>query len=65
MISRFLSLFNIGMRAYKIQDVKREVRIGVTAKNFDELVEKGCSKLKVCMSRVMIKSEVPGVILSV
>ena len=37
------------MRAYKIQDVKREVRIGVTAKSFDELVEKGCQKLKVSL----------------
>lgn len=48
MFSRFLALFNIGMRAYKIQDVKREKRIGVTAKTFLELVTKGCQKLQVC-----------------
>ena len=47
MISRFLSLFNLGMRAYKIQDVKRDIRIGVTAKSFAELLDKGCQKLKV------------------
>lgn len=46
--SRFLSLFNGGMRAYKVQDVKREARIGVTAKNYQELLKKGCEKLKVC-----------------
>lgn len=45
-LDRFLSLFNGGMKAYKVQDVKREQRIGVTAKNFQELLEKGAEKLK-------------------
>lgn len=45
-LDRFLSLFNGGMKAYKVQDVKREQRIGVTAKNFKELLEKGAEKLK-------------------
>ena len=47
LLDRFLSLFNGGMRAYKVQDVKREQRIGVTAKNFQELLKKGADTLKV------------------
>lgn len=63
MISRFLSLFNIGMRAYKIQDVKREVRIGVTAKSFSELVEKGCHKLKMDPGSVTVVLEDDGTVI--
>lgn len=51
-LDRFLSLFNGGMKAYKVQDVKREQRIGVTAKNFKELLEKGAEKLKARFSLV-------------
>ena len=63
MISRFLSLFNLGMRAYKIQDAKRETRIGITAKSFEDLLDKGCKKLKVwgqclCFNLDRISSEV-------
>ena len=47
MFSKFLSLFNLGMRAYKVQDLKRTKRVGVTAKTFTELVKKGCEKLEV------------------
>ena len=47
MFSRFMSLFNRGMRAYKVQDVRREKRVGVTAKTFQELLKKGCEKLQV------------------
>jgi len=47
MYRRFLTLFNLGMRAYKVQDVRREKRIGVTAKTFQEIVTKGCQKLQV------------------
>lgn len=46
-LSRFLSLFNGGMRAYKIQDSQRLRRIGITAKTFKELLSKGCEKLQV------------------
>jgi len=42
-----MSLFNRGMRAYKVQDVRREKRVGVTAKTFQELLKKGCEKLQV------------------
>lgn len=52
-LDRFLSLFNGGMKAYKVQDVKREQRIGVTAKNFKELLEKGAEKLKARFSLSM------------
>ncbi|KAJ8320818.1 hypothetical protein KUTeg_002405 [Tegillarca granosa] len=60
--SRFLSLFNGGMRAYKVQDVKREARIGVTAKNFQELVKKGCEKLKMSPDDITIVIEDDGTI---
>ena len=52
---KFISLFNGGMRAYKVQDVKREARIGVTAKNFNDLLEKGCKKLKVVYNFTFIQ----------
>ncbi|XP_062594306.1 DNA fragmentation factor subunit beta-like [Saccostrea cucullata] len=59
-LDRFLSLFNGGMRAYKVQDVKREQRIGVTAKNFKELLEKGAQKLKLDPDKVTIVIEDDG-----
>ncbi|XP_041378450.1 DNA fragmentation factor subunit beta-like [Gigantopelta aegis] len=60
MFSRFLALFNGGMRAYKIQDVKRQARIGVTAKSLKELVEKGCEKLKIPLDDVHVVIEDDG-----
>lgn len=42
-----MSLFNGGMRAYKVQDASRERRIGVTAKNLDDLISKGREKLQI------------------
>lgn len=63
MISRFLSLFNLGMRAYKIQDVKRDVRIGVTAKSFTELLDKGCQKLKMDPDSVTVVLEDDGTVI--
>ncbi|KAK3104873.1 hypothetical protein FSP39_012136 [Pinctada imbricata] len=59
-LGRFLSLFNGGMRAYKVQDVKREARIGVTAKNFQELLVKGCQKLKLDPDEVTVVIEDDG-----
>lgn len=47
MFSRFMSLFNGGMRAYKVQNAGRDKRVGVTAKSFDELIAKGREKLKI------------------
>lgn len=61
---RFLSLFNGGMRAYKVQDVKREARIGITAKNFQELLEKGCNKLNLCQKEVTVVIEDDGTTVS-
>lgn len=59
-LDRFLSLFNGGMKAYKVQDVKREQRIGVTAKNFKELLEKGAEKLKLNPEDVTVVIEDDG-----
>ena len=47
MFSRFMSLFNGGMRAYKVQNSSREKRVGVTAKSFQDLQCKGREKLQV------------------
>ncbi|WAR14651.1 DFFB-like protein [Mya arenaria] len=60
MFSRFLSLFNRGMRAYKVQDVKRGKRVGVTAKTFQELVNKGCEKLELDPKTITIVLEDDG-----
>ncbi|KAL3861940.1 hypothetical protein ACJMK2_007950 [Sinanodonta woodiana] len=62
MISRFLSLFNIGMRAYKVQDVKREVRMGITAKSLAEAKKKGCEKLKMNPEEITIVIEDDGTV---
>ncbi|XP_064611343.1 DNA fragmentation factor subunit beta-like [Liolophura sinensis] len=62
MISRFLSLFNGGMRAYKVQDARREVRIGIVAKNFRDLVQKGCEKLKISEEEVTVVVEDDGTV---
>lgn len=58
-----MSLFNIGMRAYKVQDVTRERRIGVTAKNFQELVKKGCEKLQIDPDTVTVVLEDDGTLI--
>ena len=42
-----MSLFNGGMRAYKVQNSSREKRVGVTAKSLQDLVKKGREKLQV------------------
>ncbi|KAH3817843.1 DNA fragmentation factor subunit beta-like [Dreissena polymorpha] len=60
MFTRFLSLFNGGMRAYKVQDVKRERRVGVTAKTFNDLLVKGCEKLQLDPETVTIVLEDDG-----
>ncbi|KAL5013179.1 hypothetical protein ScPMuIL_007449 [Solemya velum] len=64
MLSRFLSLFNGGMRAYKVQDVRREIRIGITAKNFNELLEKGCEKLELDPEEVTVVIEDDGTLVN-
>lgn len=46
-LDRFLSLFNGGMKAYKVQDVKREQRIGVTAKKLSGIIGERGRKIKV------------------
>ncbi|CAG2189098.1 DNA fragmentation factor subunit beta-like [Mytilus galloprovincialis] len=61
-LSRFLSLFNGGMRAYKIQDSQRLRRIGVTAKNLKELLAKGCEKLQINESEVTVVIEDDGTV---
>ncbi|XP_048780692.2 DNA fragmentation factor subunit beta-like [Ostrea edulis] len=63
-LDRFLSLFNGGMRAYKVQDVKREQRVGVTAKNFQELLEKGAQKLKLHSDEVTVVIEDDGTVVA-
>ncbi|KAL4221596.1 hypothetical protein ACF0H5_019853 [Mactra antiquata] len=60
MFSRFLSLFNRGMRAYKVQDFKREKRVGVTATTFKELIQKGCEKLQLNPKNVTVVLEDDG-----
>ncbi|XP_046572626.1 DNA fragmentation factor subunit beta-like [Haliotis rubra] len=62
MFSRFLALFNGGMRAYKVQDVGREVRIGVAAKNFEDLKKKGCEKLELNPDDVTVVIEDDGTV---
>ncbi|KAL8617232.1 hypothetical protein ACOMHN_065632 [Nucella lapillus] len=47
MLSRFMSLFNGGMRAYKVQDCSREKRVGVAAKSLEDLLAKGREKLEI------------------
>ncbi|XP_076472664.1 DNA fragmentation factor subunit beta-like [Babylonia areolata] len=47
MLSRFMSLFNGGMRAYKVQNSSRDKRVGVTAKSLQDLVAKGREKLQI------------------
>lgn len=61
-LSRFLSLFNGGMRAYKIQDSQRLRRIGITAKTFKELLSKGCEKLQIEESKVTVVIEDDGTV---
>lgn len=63
MFNRFLALFNLGMRAYKIQDVRREKRIGVTAKSFQELLKKGCEKLQMDVDNVTVVLEDDGTLI--
>ncbi|XP_045163884.2 DNA fragmentation factor subunit beta-like [Mercenaria mercenaria] len=63
MLSRFLSLFNLGMRAYKVQDVRREKRVGVTAKTFQELLKKGCEKLQIDEDDVTVVLEDDGTLI--
>lgn len=47
MWNTFLSLFNGGVRAYKVQSADRGTRVGVTARSLEDLVRKGREKLKV------------------
>lgn len=42
-----MSLFNGGMRAYKVQNSSRDKRVGVTAKSLEDLIKKGREKLQV------------------
>ncbi|PVD36666.1 hypothetical protein C0Q70_03652 [Pomacea canaliculata] len=47
MWNTFLSLFNGGVRAYKVQSADRGTRVGVTARSLEDLVRKGREKLKI------------------
>eukprot|EP00745_Piridium_sociabile_P023471 TRINITY_DN36607_c0_g1_i7.p1 TRINITY_DN36607_c0_g1~~TRINITY_DN36607_c0_g1_i7.p1 ORF type:complete len:167 (-),score=25.84 TRINITY_DN36607_c0_g1_i7:3-503(-) len=60
MFSRFMSLFNGGMRAYKVQNCSRAKRVGVTAKSFKELVSKGREKLEIADEKVSVVIEDDG-----
>ncbi|KAK6175350.1 hypothetical protein SNE40_013835 [Patella caerulea] len=60
MLSRLIALFTGGMKAYKVQDLKRTARYGITAKNFKELLKKGAEKLKIPEDEVTIVLEDDG-----
>ncbi|CAL1530193.1 unnamed protein product [Lymnaea stagnalis] len=46
-IISFFNNKNSEMKAFKIQDLKRETRIGITANNLSEILQKGKQKLKI------------------
>ncbi|XP_050411895.1 DNA fragmentation factor subunit beta isoform X2 [Patella vulgata] len=60
MLSRLIALFTGGMKAYKVQDLKRTARYGITAKNFKEFLKKGAEKLKIPEDEVTIVLEDDG-----
>ena len=54
MLCQFSKLFNTGLRAYKVQNVSCDLRVGVTAKCLDDLQIIGRKKLKVMIELVIL-----------